>query len=58
MTELMTDRILAIAALLMLIAFLLVVPLFVPHVDLIIFTVGCVALAGFDFWRELFRRQR
>lgn len=53
-----TDKVLAIGALLALIAFLSVVPLFVPHVDLIIFTLGCVALACFDFWRELFRRQR
>lgn len=53
----MTDKILAIVALLGLIAFLVTVPIFVPHIDLIIFTVGCVVLAGFDFWRELFRRK-
>lgn len=53
----MTDKILAIAALIGLIAFLVTVPIFVPHVDLIIFTVGCVVLACFDFWRELFRRK-
>lgn len=52
-----TDRFLAIASLLALIAFLSVVPLFVPHVDLILFTVGCVALAAFDFWRELFHKR-
>lgn len=52
-----TDRVLAIASLLALIAFLSVVPLFVPHVDLIIFALGCVALAGYDFWRELFRKR-
>lgn len=54
----MTDRVLAIVALLGLIAFVSTVPLFVPHIDLIIFTVGCVLLAAFDFWRELFRRRR
>lgn len=54
----MTDKILAIVALLGLIAFLIVVPLFVPHIDLIMFTVACVVLGAFDFWRELFSRKR
>lgn len=54
----MSDRILAGVALLALIAFLITVPLFVPRIDLIILTVGCVLLAAFDFWRELFRRRR
>ncbi|MDI5934630.1 hypothetical protein QLQ85_14350 [Halomonas sp. M4R5S39] len=54
----MTDKVLAIVALLGLIAFLITVPLFVPHIDLIIFTVMCVLLAAFDFWRELFRGKR
>lgn len=54
----MTDKVLAIAALLGLIAFLVTVPLFVPHVDLIVFTVLCALLAAFDFWRELFRGKR
>lgn len=54
---LVTDKVLAIVALIGLIAFLVTVPIFVPHFDLILFTVGCVALAGFDFWRELFRRK-
>lgn len=54
----MTEKILAIVALLGLIAFVIVVPLFVPHIDLIIFTVACVLLAAFDFWRELFSGKR
>lgn len=49
-----SERILAGIALLGLFLFLIVVPLFVPHVDLIIFTIGCIALAGYDFWRTLF----
>lgn len=48
------ERILAGVALLTLVLFLIVVPLFVPHVDLILFTLGCVALAAYDFWRTLF----
>lgn len=54
----MTDKILAGVALLGLIAFLITVPIFVPHPDLIIFTLGCVLLAAFDFWRELFGGRR
>lgn len=52
----MTDRLIAILALLGLAAFVATVPIFVPHADLIILAVACVALAAFDFWRELFRR--
>lgn len=51
----MTDRVLAILALIALAAFVSTVPIFVPDIDLIIFAVVCVALAAFDFWRELFR---
>ena len=50
----MTDKILAIFALLGLVAFAIVIPIFVPEPDLIILTVGCVLLATYDFWRELF----
>lgn len=50
----MTDKILAILALMALTAFVSTVPIFVPDIDLIIFAVLCVALAAFDFWRELF----
>ncbi|UEX79496.1 hypothetical protein [Sediminicurvatus halobius] len=51
-----SEYILAGLALLGLILFLIVVPLFVPHVDLILFTIGCVALAAYDFWRTLAKR--
>lgn len=50
----MIDKILAIVALLGLIAFAMVVPIFVPEPALIILTAGCIGLAGYDFWRELF----
>ena len=50
----MTDKVLAVIALLGLIAFAMVIPIFVPEPDLIILTVGCVLLATYDFWRELF----
>ena len=50
----MTNKILAIAALLGLISFAIVVPIFVPVPSLIILTAACIALAGYDFWRELF----
>ncbi|SDJ11619.1 hypothetical protein [Billgrantia gudaonensis] len=53
----MTDKILAGVALLGLLAFLITVPIFVPHVDLILFTLGCLSLAAYDFWRELFSRR-
>ncbi len=45
----MSDRILAFVALLTLIAFLAVVPIFVPDPDLIVVTVFVVALAVWDF---------
>lgn len=51
----MTDRILALISLACLIAFVSTVPLFVPEIDLIIVSTGCVVLAAFDFWRELFK---
>ena len=50
----MTDKVLAFVALLGLIAFAIVIPIFVPEPDLIILTAGCVVLAAYDFWRELF----
>lgn len=53
----MIDKVLAIAALLGLIAFAIVVPIFVPEPSLIILTAGCIGLAGYDFWRELFTRK-
>jgi len=53
----MTDRVMAIIGLLMLGAFLIVVPLFVPHISLIIVVSGCAALATFDVWRHLTGRK-
>jgi hypothetical protein len=50
----MTDKVFAGLALLLLAAFVATVPIFVPHADLIILAVLTVALACFDFWRELF----
>lgn len=51
----MTDRILALLALIVLALFLSVVPIFVPSPDLILLALLCFLLAAFDFWRELFR---
>ena len=49
----MMDRVMAIIGLLMLFAFLSVVPIFVPHIELIIVVTGCGLLAGYDVWRNL-----
>lgn len=49
----MIDRVMAVVGLLMLFAFLLVVPLFVPHVDLMLVIAGCGALATYDVWRHI-----
>lgn len=51
----MIDKVLALVALVVMILFVSVVPLFVPDIDLIILAVLTVGLAAFDFWRELFR---
>ncbi|WP_157014478.1 hypothetical protein [Mesorhizobium xinjiangense] len=51
------DRIIAILALLVLIAFLGVIVAKVPHADLIIVVLIGIALAAFDFWEQLFRRR-
>lgn len=49
----MTDKIMAILALITMIAFLGVVAWFVPDIDLIIVIVVVSLLAIFDFWRTL-----
>jgi sterol desaturase/sphingolipid hydroxylase (fatty acid hydroxylase superfamily) len=49
----MIDRIMALIGLLMLGAFLVVVPIFVPHLDLIAVIVGCGILATYDMWRHV-----
>lgn len=54
----MTDRIMAIIGLLMLGAFLIVVPIFVPHPDLIAITIGAAALAGYDIWRHIVAKHK
>jgi uncharacterized membrane protein len=51
----MTDRIIAILALLAFALSISVVPYFVPDLDLIIVIVLCVGFAAYDFWRELSR---
>ncbi len=54
----MIDRIMAIVGLLMLLAFISVIPIFVPHPDLIVVTLGCAALAGYDVWRSVIVKRR
>lgn len=54
----MTDRILAMAALLTLIAFLSVIPIFVPDLDLIIVMTFVSGLAIWDFWPTLRPRHK
>jgi hypothetical protein len=49
----MSDRIMAIAALATMIAFLGVVAWFVPEIDLIIVIALVSALAIYDFWQTL-----
>lgn len=49
----MTDKIMAILALATMIAFLGVVVVFVPEVDLIIVVLIVSAMAIYDFWQSL-----
>lgn len=53
----MVDRVMAIVAFLMLVAFVSVIPIKVPHLDLIILVIGCVALAGYDMYRQLLMKR-
>ena len=46
----MTDKIMALAALATMIAFLGVVAWFVPDIDLILVITFVVVLASYDFW--------
>jgi hypothetical protein len=48
----MTDKIMAIAALATMIAFLATVAIFVPHIDLILVIAFVSLLAIYDFWRS------
>ena len=47
------DHLLAIVSLLALSAFLGTLVVFVQEFDLVIFVIGGIVLAGYDFWREL-----
>ena len=49
----MTDKIMAVLALITLIAFLSVVAFFVPDIDLIIVIAVVSAMAIYDFWQQL-----
>ena len=49
----MTDKIMAVLALITLIAFLSVVAFFVPDIDLIIVIAVVSGLAIYDFWQQL-----
>lgn len=54
----MTDRILAVAALLVLAAFLGVLIVFVPEIDLTIVIVVVLILAAVDFYLAAFRNRK
>lgn len=52
----MTDKIMAILALVTMIAFLAVVAFFVPDIDLILVIAFVSALAIYDFWQSFRKR--
>ena len=54
----MIDRIMAIIAVCLLIAFAAVIPIKVPHLDLIALVTGIVALVLYDVWRQLALKRR
>jgi hypothetical protein len=54
----MSDKIMAFIALATMIVFLAVVAWFVPDIDLIIVIAFVSALAIYDFWQSLRRRDR
>jgi hypothetical protein len=54
----MLDRFIGIAAFAVLVAFMAVLFGFIPDVDLAILIVVVGALAGYDFYIMLFKRQR
>lgn len=49
----MTDKIMAVLALLTMIASLATVAFFVPDIDLILVIIVVSLLASYDFWRQL-----
>ncbi|MCU7814936.1 MAG: hypothetical protein KZQ89_20505 [Candidatus Thiodiazotropha sp. (ex Lucinoma kastoroae)] len=49
----MTDKIMAITALVTMIVFLAVVAVFVPDIDLILVIVLVTAMVIYDFWKSL-----
>ncbi len=53
----MSDKIMAVAALATMIAFLGVVAVFVPHLDLILVILFVSALAAYDFWKFFKERE-
>lgn len=53
----MIDRVMAVIGLMVLFAFLVVVPVMVPHLDLILVISACAALATYDVWRHLVGKQ-
>lgn len=48
----MTDRIMALVAYLVLLGFLAVLAIGVPHFDLILVVIITLGLAGWDFWKH------
>ena len=53
----MVDRLIAFFALATLIVFLGIIVVFVPDPDLAIVSMLALAMAGFDFYRTLFKRK-
>ncbi len=53
----MSDKVVAIFALLVFIGFLGILVIWVPEPDLVVVTVVVVAMAIYEFWRSLFGRR-
>lgn len=53
----MLDKILGVAAILVLAGFMSVLIIFVPDIDLILVTVVVTGMAAYDFYRTLFKRK-
>lgn len=53
----MVDRAMAAVAFILFLGFVSVIPIKVPHLDLIILVLGCVALAGYDTYRQLLMKR-
>jgi hypothetical protein len=48
----MINKIFAPFSLTLLAVFMAIILIYVPRIELIIITVGCVAMAAYDFWRS------